>query len=450
MSPQRLVIALVLLAALGGGVYWSNRAEKEKEGKPAADAAPVLLKIPDNEVQKIEIRAEGAEPILLNRSDAAKWDMMSPKASDGKPYAVDVDTVLSVMNTVSNLSSDRVVEDKPADLKEYGLAPAKSSITITRKNGKTDSLEIGDDAPAGASVFVKLAGDSRVFTMASSFKASLLKSLNDLRDKRLLVFDTDKVSRIELNAKKQDIEFARVNSTDWQIVKPQPLRADGWQVEELIRKLREAKMDLSASDEDSKKASAAFASATPVATAKITDPSGTKILELRKSKDDFYAKSSMGSGVYKVNAELGNGLDKSLDNFRNRKLFDFAFNEPSKITVKTSVRTLTVSKQGEKWMSDKQMDSTSVQAFLDKARDIAASKFAAAKAMPAATLEVTVLWENGKRSDHVLFAKQGETWFAQRENEPSLYEVEGKDVADLERLANEIKEPAKPADAPKK
>ena len=50
------------------------------------------------------------------------------------------------------------------------------------------------------------------------------------------------------------IEFGKNNQNEWQILKPKPLRADGLQVDELVRKLKVAKMDTSVSDEDAKKA----------------------------------------------------------------------------------------------------------------------------------------------------------------------------------------------------
>ncbi len=113
---------------------------------------------------------------------------------------------------------------------------------MTEKDNKTQKVLIGDNTPTGNAVYVALAGDPRVFTLASYNKTSLDKSAKDLRDKRLLVFEQDKLSRVELTAKKQAIEFGR-NKDQWQIVKPKPLRADDSKVQELIRKLGDAKMD---------------------------------------------------------------------------------------------------------------------------------------------------------------------------------------------------------------
>src|SRR5207302_340607 len=112
---------------------------------------------------------------------------------------------------------------------------------------------------------------------------------------------------------------------DWQIIKPQAYRADNFQVEELVRKLADAKMDLSSAPDAQKKVDAAFAAGQAVGTVKLTDASGTQTLDVRKSKDDYYARSSVVKGDYKVASDLGQALDKGVDDFRNKKVFDFGF-----------------------------------------------------------------------------------------------------------------------------
>ena len=90
--------------------------------------------------------------------------------------------------------------------------------------------------PAGSAVYTMLAGEPRIFTMASYHKTSIDKKLSDLRDKRLLTVSADQVSRLELIRKNQEIAFGR-NKEEWQILKPKPLRADSSQVGELVGKL---------------------------------------------------------------------------------------------------------------------------------------------------------------------------------------------------------------------
>jgi hypothetical protein len=250
---------------------------------------------------------------------------------------------------------------------------------------------------------------------------------------------------VELLAKKQDVEFGR-DKDRWQIVKPKPLRADGLQVDEMLRKLKDAKMDLSVSDEDSKKAAAAFASGVPVATVKLTDPSGTQQIDIRKNKDDYYAKSSVVPGVFKVMADLGTAVDKSLDDFRNKKLFDFGFSDPSKIEMHANGKFFGFTKGGDDWFSNgKKMDATSVQSFLDKLRDFSASKFVDAGTLGSPSIDITVVSMDGKTTEKLSIAKQGPDYVAQRENEPALYGLDAKTLNDLTQSASDVKPAAPPA-----
>ena len=125
-------------------------------------------------------------------------------------------------------------------------------------DGKTHVLRIGEDTPTEGDAYAMLDGDKRLFTIASTSKTALDKQSKDLREKHLLTFDQDKLSRVELEpAGKPALEFGRAG-TDWQILKPKPMRADGFQVDELVRKLKDAAMD---TDTDPKAAAAAFAAA---------------------------------------------------------------------------------------------------------------------------------------------------------------------------------------------
>jgi hypothetical protein len=442
MQFRGLLIGAVLLAVLGGAWYWSNKAEKEKEGKPAPDAAPKIVSIPEDQVKQVEIRKKDAEATVVRKDDSGKWQMSAPK-----PLPVDQDAMTSMTSTLSSLSSDRLVEEKASDLAAYGLNAPVLVVSITKKDGKTEKILIGDETPTGNGVFAKLEGDPRVFTMATYNKSSLDKGPKDLRDKRLLTFDSDKLTRVELSAKGQPVEFGKNNKNEWAILKPKPLRADGGQVEELVRKLKDAKMDTSVSDEDMKKASSAFAAGTRVAVAKVTDASGTQEIEVRRDKDkNYYAKSSVVEGVHKVGTDLGDGLDKGLDDFRNKKLFDFGFNDPSKIEIRDGAKTTVFQKDGEKWMSaSRQMDSTSVQNLIDKLRDLSAAKFVEA-GFSAPVFEATVTSNDGKLVEKVQLSKTGSTWYGKRENEPADYELDSNAVTDLQKAAADVKEHQPPKD----
>ncbi len=435
MKFRGLLVAVALAAALGGLVYWSNRS-KSGDTK-TTDTTTKVLTIPEDQIREVRIEKTGGEHTLVRKGDDGKWQIVEPE-----PLRADQDTVNSMVSALASLSADKVVEEKVDDVSPYGLNKPGLTVKVVRKDGKTFDVAIGDEVLTGSGSYARVAGDPRVFTIASYTKSNLEKTANDLRDKRLLTFDSEKLTRVNVNAQGQDIEFGKNNQNDWQILKPRPLRADGSQVEELIRKLKDAKMDTSVLPEDAKKAAAAFASGARVAVATVSDASGNQQLEVRKDKDkNYYAKSSVVDGVYKVGSDLGEGLDKKLEDFRNKKLFDFGWSDPTKVEVRSGTNApVTYAKSGEKWMAgQKQMDAASVQGLVDKLRDLSAVKFLEAGSGPT-VFEATVTSNDGKRVEKVTVMKQGEKYFAKRENEPSIYELDPKAAEELQKAASEVKE----------
>ena len=435
MKFNGLLAAVAVLAVMGGLVYLSNKNKAKEAAAPPKDAPAKILTIPDDQFKEIHLEKKGADPTVLVKG--AKWDITAPK-----PYAADQDSVNSLVTALGSLTSDQLIEDKATSLTNYGLENPTEKVAITKKDGKTQTLLLGDDTPTSSGTYAKLDGDPRVFTIPSYVKSNLDKGPKDLRDKRMLTFDSDKLTRVDLNAKGQSAEFGKNGQNEWQILKPKPMRADGPQVDDLVRKLKDAKMDLTISDEDAKKAAAAFNSGTKIATASTTDSGGTQTLEVRKDKDkNYYAKSTAVEGIFKVTAELGDGLDKSVDDFRNKKLFDFGFSDPNKVEVGST----SITKSGDKWMSGStQMDGPSVQNVIDKLRDLAAAKFPE-KGGGDQFLAITVISNDNKRTEKVSITKQGDNYFATREGEPSIYQLDAKAVDDLQKAAGAVK----PYTAPK-
>jgi hypothetical protein len=442
MKSTGLLVAAALLAVLTGVLYWSNHHTAEDAKTPATPAATKLISVKDADVSKIQIDKKGSEQVALAKGSDAKWEITAPRALAG-----DQDAITGVLSVMSGLNSERVVEDHAIDLKQYGLASPSLKVDLTTKDGKSQKLLLGDDTPTGNGVYAAVEGDPRVFTIASYSKSSLDKTASDLRDKRLLTTNFDKVSQIDLTAKKQTIEFGRSKDA-WQVVKPRPLRADNFSVEDLVRRLKDAKMDLSAAEADTKKTAAAFASGTPVATAKVTDATGTQSLEVRKNKNDYFVKSGAVDGVYKVANDLGTGLDKALDDFRNKKLFDFGFDDVTAVEMHDGSKLYSLVKGGQDWWSNgKKMDGASVQAFIDKFRDLAAAKFPdSGFTTPAIDMKVTS--SDGKRVENVSIAKSGDNYIAKREGEPSLYQLDAKAVEEIQKAAADVKPAADPKPAP--
>jgi len=439
MKP--LVIAVLVLAGLGGAIWWSEKQEAAKTTVPDPKAPPKILFLKEEDVKQIELERAGEAPTVLVKDDSGKWSITSPA---GLP--ADVTAVAALAGAVVTLPSDHVIDDNLTDLSAYGLEPAVISLKLTMKDGKVNRLRIGGQSADKSFVYASVDGDKHLYAMATSIKEPLDKSARDLREKHLMSFDPDQLTRVELNvAGKPALEFGKAGDA-WQILKPRTQRADGLQVGELLRQLGDAEMDISADD---KQAATAFAAGKPHATARLTGPSGVQTLEVRKAADDYYARSSQVTGFFRVTPALGTGVNKTLDDFQNKKLFDFAFDDPSKVQYKSKDEDKTFEKNGTEWLANgRTMDSVGVQSLIDKLRDLSASRIEDAR-MAASEIEITVVSKEGKRTETINLAPSGADYLARRGTEATIYRIDGTTLTTLRQAVTGVQEAA-PEPAPAK
>ncbi|HTZ48052.1 MAG TPA: DUF4340 domain-containing protein [Verrucomicrobiae bacterium] len=442
MKLKGLLIACLVLAALLGALYWSNHhpADAGSSTKASTDVAPRILSLATPDITGLTIQDKGQPAVTLTRDNSGQWQITAPQ-----PLAADQDAVSSLLAALSPLNAERLLEDKVSNPASYGLSAPAVQIDVALKNNKAKKVLIGDQTPSGNAFYAMLEGDPRLFTVATYTKSSLDKSSEALRDKRLITADFDKVTQLELTTDragaKEDITLAR-NKDSWQIVKPGSFRVATDQVDDLIRSLKDAKMETGSSSKDSANA-AAFKSATLVAQAKILGASGTQELEIRKAKEQYYAKSSTLPGVYDVSATVATGLNKSLDDLRNKKLFDFGFEDPNKIEIHDGSKSYFFTRSGSDWYGSdgKKLDGVSFASLLGDIRDLAATRFPNS-GFTTPAIEIVVTPKDGKNVERVSIAKSGEDYIAKRDHEPALYELSSASLQELQRSAGNIKSAA--------
>jgi hypothetical protein len=89
-----------------------------------------------------------------------------------------------------------------------------------------------------------------------------------------------------------------------------------------------------------------------------------------------------------------------------------------------------------------------VEGVVDKVRDLIAAKFVD-QGFSTPAIDLTVTSQDGKRAEKVSLSKTGNDWFAMRENEPTIYQLDANVVDELQKAIASVKEAA-PAKAAKK
>src|SRR5580700_8464588 len=109
MKPKGVLIAVVLLAVLGGLIWWSNK-KQLAASKATSTTETKILTIPEDQILEIKIRHANGDMVDLRR-DSGKWRLMATSAQP-KPLSADPDTSSSLVSALTSVSADKTIEDK--------------------------------------------------------------------------------------------------------------------------------------------------------------------------------------------------------------------------------------------------------------------------------------------------------------------------------------------------
>ncbi len=445
MKPMPLMIALGVLVILGGLVYYT-----EENPPSSGDEKTPIVDVEQDSIQKVIVTRPDKDPIELQRGEDDEWTF-------GEPLTIPADqsSVNSMVSSLASMDSDRVVEENVVNWEPYGLTGQGTAqveaVVEEGEDEKTYRVIFGSDTPTGSGVYARLEGDSRLFTVYSYVKSGFEKEPFDLRDKRLLFVDDDKISRVVLKAAGGTIEFGKTGDSAWHILEPQPLRADNFTVGDLVRSLRNAEM--MSVLEEGEEPSGKYDFSKPSAGAEIVDESGTHTLTVAKGEDDeYYAKSSdLQGGVYEVSSTMAGGLDKTLEDFRNKKLFDFGFREIAKLELRDGDTRVVVEKQEDTWRQtsgdERELDSGKVQTVIDRLRDLTATSFPSDDesdfgeyGLSAPAIEAKVEPVEGSGDEVMISSPEEDQVYAARAGQPSTYEVEKSAVEAIQQVIKDLLE----------
>src|SRR5580692_9701246 len=111
MKAGGLFTAIGLLAVLGGLIWYSNKHPTVDTKTPPA--GPKLVSVDAKQIDTIRILKSGSEPLKLANS----WEIAKPT-----PMHADQDAVNMITSTLATLNADRLIDDHPGNLSDFGLA----------------------------------------------------------------------------------------------------------------------------------------------------------------------------------------------------------------------------------------------------------------------------------------------------------------------------------------
>jgi len=229
-STIALVVVLIGLVAY---IYFVD------SKKPASDAAETKAKaftVDADQIEEIQIKPASGEASRVQKTGGS-WQLVEPEKSDA-----DQGQVSNAATSLASLEINRVVDDNPTDLTQYGLNPPKADIAF-RVKGKNElrHLLLGEKTATGSDLYAKTPDQKRVFLVAAYLENTFERTPFDLRDKTVLKFDQSKADGVEIVHDGMTTTLAKTAS-DWTITKPYKARADFAGAEAILTALSSAQM----------------------------------------------------------------------------------------------------------------------------------------------------------------------------------------------------------------
>ncbi|HET6369999.1 MAG TPA: DUF4340 domain-containing protein, partial [Nitrospiria bacterium] len=177
MRFKGTILLTVVLILLGGYLLWFELPHEKKAGE-AKERENRVLDVNDQNVTGLVFKSGNDEIELERHPDRPdqKWEVVRPivgPANDG--------AATEALSTISRLTFSRVVDEKPADLKPYGLDTPEFSATVVINHTEVEQLQFGANNPIGSEVYLKRRGDKRVLLVGAGVRASLKKPLKEWR-----------------------------------------------------------------------------------------------------------------------------------------------------------------------------------------------------------------------------------------------------------------------------
>lgn len=417
-------VLLVVLAGLLGYIYYFMKPGSQ----PATEQKARVFTIEADKVEALQIKSSKGEASTLARTDGT-WHLTAPIQAKA-----DETEVSGLISNLASLEISRVVDENPADLAQYGLAPARLEVGFRTAGAKTvTTVLIGDKTATGSDLYVKLPAEKRVLLVPSFVETTFDRTTFDLRDKTILSFPRDKVDQLDLASADLSLRVKKTGDR-WAIETPLAARADQAVVDGLIGRMQTSQMKSIAAADATPEQLKTFGLDTPSLTATIGTGSAKATLTLGKDdgQGNIFARDAARAMVFTVEKSLADDLRRKASEYRPKDVFEFRPFQASRVETTrngaTQVFTRTTGKDGvESWtLADKKLQGEKMDALLSALTGLAVASYL--DAMPAGpstpALAVAVTFDNGQRQERIEFVRIGTEVVAARAGEPGVAKVE--------------------------
>ena len=439
---RTLGVLVLLLAGLGAYLYFID------SGKPVGetDTNPKVFTVEADQIEELKVTTIAGGTAELKKT-ADGWQMASPQQT-----RADESEVTGITSNLASVTELRVVDENPANLGDYGLKEPVAEVTFKTKGSKdAHTLQLGTKTPTGSDMYAKTAGGKKVFLVSGYLDSTFNRTPFDLRDKKILTFDRDKVDRLEIRTANTLVNLVKA-SGEWRMTAPVEARGDLTAIEGLISRLQSAQMKAIVNENATDFAEYGLASPS----AEVTIISGSARAGLAfgtKTADGFVnVRDVSKSQVVTAPSDLFTDLEKGPGEYRRKDVFEFrAFNLDRLEVTRGGATTVFERLKGkgkdgaDAWQNataKKPVDTAAFETFLTRLSGVRAQSFADGATntgIESPVVTVKAAFDDGKKVETVRVGRVGADVFAGRADEPGAAKLDGADFDETLKALDALK-----------
>lgn len=189
----------------------------------------IVLNLNPDDIAKVELqRQQEPKEIVLERKGKSWWLTKPVRA------LADETAVETLLDRFKNLKAEVELEEKKP---EYGLANPSLKLVVHDRKGRTYQVQFGNKTPDNFGVYALVEGWRKPVVLSSWVFDDANRPLDEFRDKKLLSFDKDNVTKLALIYPNEQVVCEREGKDEWRLVKPIKTEADGSAINALLDNL---------------------------------------------------------------------------------------------------------------------------------------------------------------------------------------------------------------------
>jgi hypothetical protein len=324
---------LVVFLAIGSYVYFYEMKGGEKRAAEK-EASEKLVEIDKDSLSALYLSGPG----ISLKKNSGKWTIVEPVQA-----LSDESAITGIITSLESAKREREFDEAPSAYASYGLGPTAPAIILTSAD-KTDTVVVGDKNPTSSSAYVRVNHDPKIYLTAAGVATNAQKTLFDLRDKSVMVFEVNDATSMKLKSPKITFE-ARKEDGKWRLKQPIQALADESKITQLLNRVRNGRIKRFVEEETTNVKPYGLDKPLYEMEVRYGGDNAIKTLRVGKAdKDIYHAQDSSRPPVFTIDSSLVRDFNVKLLDIRERRLTDFQSYEADEFTLEYSGESITCKK----------------------------------------------------------------------------------------------------------